>query len=69
MIVLLSMVAIVCGLTCAMVIVAKRNERERKRKAIVWYKERQRASRIMKWKYLAKEWKEEQKKPVKVQFT
>lgn len=69
MIVLLSMIAVVCGLVCAMVIVAKRNERERKKRAIKWYRERQRSSRIMKWKYIAKEWKEEQKRPVKVQFT
>jgi len=69
MIVLLSIVAIICGLTIAMVV----EERKQKHKMIERMKRQiknsNEFSRLDKWRRLAIKWKEELKKPVKVEFT
>jgi hypothetical protein len=67
-IVLLSVVAVVCGLIIAMVAEEKRQIRKRRKKVKEYVKIHNKTLRLWKWSEAAREWREEQKKPVKVQF-
>lgn len=68
MIVLASVVAIISTLIIAMLLTARKNTKERNKRMIKYWRETQRTSRLYKWREKYSKWKEELKKPVKVQF-
>lgn len=69
MIVLASIIVVISALTIAMVLKARKNTKERNRRMIEYWKDRQRYARLGKWEKRGIEWDEERKRPVKVQFT
>jgi len=68
LIVLISIVAVLSGFIIAMILTARKNAREGRRRAIEYWRNNQQYSRIGKWRRIGIEWDIERKKPVKVQF-
>lgn len=66
---LIGIISVVCGLVITMMAEEKRQQHKRKEGIRAYIKSHNRSLRLSKWKKLAIKWKEELKKPMKVQFT